>query len=252
MKKENITRSLVSLLLLSLSLLLFIKCNNSEGFGGDAHIKGTLILKAYNDDFSELIYSKPAADEKVFLVFGDNEFVSDDINTDYNGNFRFSYLRPGNYKVFYYSLDSLLPFDQEQEILTEVKIENDLTYNLGEMDVLKTLDYNDGNASVTGRVFVINYLNSSSWPNLIVKDTAFAQEQEIYITYGKHNYYDDRIRTQYDGTFTFSQLIPGNYLIFLYSEDITGATQDIVIQREITIDSEFQEINLGDIYIEKL
>ena len=34
-------------------------------------------------------------------------------------------------------------------------------------------------------------------------------EQEIYLTYNNHTFYDDRIRTQADGEFEFGGLIPG-------------------------------------------
>ncbi len=236
------------IIILYLSIMVFPSCQKEEGFGGNSHIKGTLIEKVYNDDFSLLLYEQPARDKDVFIIFGNDETIGDDVTTNYNGQFEFNYLQPGNYQVFYYSDDSLSAYGENKEIVLEINLDKKETIDLGEQTVLNTADYDDGGAIIRGRVFLVNYINGTT----TVKDTSFAQEHEIYITYGNHVFYDDRIRTQFDGTFAFIDLIKGHYKVFLYSEDISGATEHIVISREVDIINDFDDIDLGDMYIERL
>ncbi|MCK4750627.1 MAG: hypothetical protein KAT15_26395, partial [Bacteroidales bacterium] len=64
--------------------------------------------------------------------------------------------------------------------------------------------------------------------------------------------YDERVRTQHDGYFEFSGLIPGDYLIVLYSEDVTRVVEHEVLQYEVTISEFDQVVDLGEITIEEL
>lgn len=241
-----------TLILFSISLFIFGGCTKDEGYGGTASISGSLTEQIYNEDFSELIFEQKAIDEDIFIVFESNGIVSDKVTTGFDGQFEFEQLFPGNYQIYYYSENQNSAYGEDIEVIIEVELEKNTNYDLGELVKVKSIDYDDGSASIKGRVFLINYLNSSEYPNLIVKDTSLAQDQDIFITYGNHAFHDDKIETTYDGTFLFQDLIKGNYKVFLYSEDITGKTEDIVIMHEVSISSEFTEIDLGDIYIEKL
>ena len=246
----NTKNTTISLLLLT--LIFFAGCTKDEGYGGNSHIKGKLIEKVYNDDYSDLIYEQRGIEEDIYIVFEGNGIISDKTTTGYDGSFEFEYLFPGKYQIYYYSDDIHSPYGENTEVVLDIELEKNETYDLGELIKINSIEYNEGSASIKARVFLINYLNSSVYPNLIVKDTSLAFDQEIYIIYGNHATYDDRIRTNYDGTFYFGNLIKGNYKVFLYSEDISGATEDIVIMNEVTITNEFDEIDLGDIYIEQL
>jgi hypothetical protein len=246
----KIKTTLISLLIVS--LLIVFGCSKDEGYGGDSHIRGTLIEQVYNDDYSQIIYSQYAIEEDIYIVFEDNGIISDKVTTGLDGYFEFKYLFPGNYQIYYYSDDINSAYLENTEVVIDVKLEKNTNQDLGELVKINSIEYDEGSASIKGKVFLINYYNSSFYPNLIVKDTSLALDQEIYIIYGNHATYDDRIRTNYDGTFYFGNLIKGNYKVFLYSEDISGATQDIVIMKEVVITNEFDESDLGDIYIEQL
>ncbi len=87
---------------------LLFSCKKEEGIGGDASIKGNVLVRDYNTNFTQLIGQYPAEDVYVYLVFGDNTGYDRRIKTDYNGNFFFKYLYPGDYKVYVYSTDSTL------------------------------------------------------------------------------------------------------------------------------------------------
>jgi hypothetical protein len=92
----------------------------------------------------------------------------------------------------------------------------------------------------------------SSWPDLVIEKTYYATEKEVYLTYNNHTFYDERIRTQAEGVFEFGSLIPGKYLVFLYSDDVTGESDKVTLEFEVSIDDLDQVIDLGEIVIEKL
>jgi hypothetical protein len=95
------------ILLFSLLLMASLfSCKKEEGIGGDASIIGNVRVRDYNTNFTQLIGEYPAEDVYVYLVFGDNKGYDRRIKTDYEGNFFFKYLYPGDYKVYVYSTDS--------------------------------------------------------------------------------------------------------------------------------------------------
>jgi hypothetical protein len=236
-------------MLLVLSAL--VSCQKEEGFGGTGSISGTLIEKFYNDDFSSLIYQKPAVDEEVFILFGNDQVLGDRVFTSITGDFRFDYLYPGSYRIYFQSRDSTAVLKEKWGRYIPVELERGEEVKLGTLDKVSTLDYNDGAAVIKGVVWEVNYVNESRWPLLVVESEDFAHEQEVYLTYGGHEFYDERVRTQYDGMFEFSGLIPGDYLIFLYSEDVKRLTDKVVLKFEVTITEMDQVVDLGTITIEK-
>jgi len=239
------------LVILSLSLTL-LACEKEEGFGGNSNITGKVVKRIYNDDYSLLLEEVPAKDEDIFLSFGNGNVVDKKTETSFTGQFSFEYLFEGEYKIFYYSKDFENKGQDKTEILENVSLKKGETVSINDLVVYDTYDFDEGEASISGKVLVKNYFNSTTWPNLIVKDITPAQEQEIYLVYGKHKQYDQRIRTNYDGTFVFTNLIKGKYKIYVYSEDVKGGTADIVIEKEVEITSKQQEITLEEITIEKL
>jgi len=219
-------------------------CEMDEGVGGTATISGTLVTQQYNDDFSLLVNTFPAADEKIYIQYGDSKSVSDDVETSYDGYFEFPYLYEGDYTIFYYSQDSLDPLSPEKEVLIEVSIGKGESKSLGELNFLESLDYDEGKASIHGTVYEIDY-----WAN----DTLIANDLEVYIRYGTHKQYDDRIRTQEDGSFYFTNLIPGEYTIYVFSENIDRTDQQVAIDKTITISTNDEtEYSLGDYFIYNL
>ncbi len=235
-----------------LLVLLPLSCQKSEGLGGTGSISGTITEQFYNDDYSLLIYEKPAVDEEVYIVFGTNEELGNRERTNDLGQFRFKYLYPGNYRVYFISDDSSSVLNMDVEKLYELKLDRGEDYKLGSVEKLSTLDFDEGTAMIKGVVKVIDYVDLSTYPNLVIEKTYYATEQEIYLTYNNHTFYDERIRTQTGGVFEFGGLIPGKYLIFLYSDDVTGESDKVTLEFEVSIDDLEQVIDLGEIVIEKL
>ncbi|MEA3460321.1 MAG: hypothetical protein U9R49_00490 [Bacteroidota bacterium] len=256
MRYQNSREKFSSLLLvvapLGLFVFLFQSCQKEEGPGGTGSISGTLTEQFYNDDFSLLIYEKPAVDEEIFIVYGNDEGLGNRVRTNDMGQFMFKYLYPGDYRVFFVSRDSSLALPLEDEKVYELSLERGEEHKLGSLEKLSTLDYDDGAAMIKGVVKVIDYVDLSTWPNLVIEKTYYATEQEIYLTYNRHTFYDDRIRTQTGGVFEFGGLIPGNYLIFIYSDDVTGESDKVTLEFEVSINDLEQVVDLGEIVIEKL
>ncbi len=238
-------------LMLTLVGLLTVSCDKSEGLGGTGSIAGVIVEQLYNDDYSELIGVFPAADEEVFVLFGSDKTPGDRVNTGTSGDFRFDYLYPGTYQVYYRSQDTSTVYEDEWNTI-EVSLGDGEKVNLGELQKNTRLDFDDGAAVISGVVKKIKYDNDSRWPNLVVEYIDFAHEHEVYLTYGDHTFYDERVRTQDDGRFEFRNLIPGEYRIFLYSEDVTKVTEHVVLEFEASITEIDQLVDLGEITIEEI
>jgi len=95
-----------SLILLVILGLVAFSCKKDEGIGGTSSIKGKVIIRDYNTNFTELIEQYYAPDEEVFIIYGDDPVYGDKVTTNYDGTYEFSYLREGNYKIYSYSKDS--------------------------------------------------------------------------------------------------------------------------------------------------
>lgn len=238
--------------LLIFVVLLTHSCQKDEGLGGTGSISGTIVEQFWNDDYSLLIYEKPAVDEEVFIVFGNSEELGNRVRTNDQGQFRFKYLYQGNYRVYFISADSAAVLNLDVEKLYQVVLDRGEEHDLGKLEKLTVLDFDDGTAMIKGVVRVIDYVDASSWPNLVVEKTYYATEQEVYLTYNKHSFYDERIRTQTGGVFEFGGLIPGDYRVILYTDDVTGESDKLSLEFEVHIDDLEQVIDLGEIVIEKL
>jgi len=84
-------------------LLLAAACTKEAGEGGNSSISGKVILEHFNETFTLTDYITDAADYDVFIIYGDDRGYSDKTETNYQGEYSFNYLRPGDYKVYVYS-----------------------------------------------------------------------------------------------------------------------------------------------------
>ncbi len=243
------------LFLYSICILIItsLSCSKDEGVGGTATIRGKVITEDYNDDFSLFLSRRNAAEEDVYIIYGEDKTFGDRLETSYDGSFEFRYLLPGNYRIFIYSEDSTSKLLYDTIVFKDVTIsKKDDLVDAGILVELNTLDFDDGNSSIGGRVYVVNYDPNTICTAFPQADTALAQGEDVYLVYGKHEYFDERTRTHYDGTFTFNDLIKGTYKIYVYSEDLSGATQMIPVIKQVEIDEENQHEVIPDIYINNL
>ena len=102
-----------------------------------------------------------------------------------------------------------------------------------------------GAATIKGKIIVEDYNNAGT----TLQDTYPGADRDVYIVYGNENtFYDNDIKTSYDGSFEFRYLQKGNYQIFVY-EEIQGAENDTVIVHSVSITEKKQVVDLGEIVV---
>ena len=111
------------LLALTVVAVSAFSCKKGPGQGGTSTIKGKIYAMNYNGS-GQLQGEYYAAEERVYLVFGDNDFYGLDTRTSYDGTYEFPYLLKGSYTVFAYS-----NCDTCDSGTVEVKLETEVTEN---------------------------------------------------------------------------------------------------------------------------
>jgi len=116
-------------------LLALVSCKKEAGDGGNSSIKGKISreLRIVLNNPGTAVGTFPAADEDVYIIYGDHISPDDRVQTNYEGEYEFLYLRPGKYKVYAFSKDTnsvAVPWDEDH------------------MTVLQELEITDGNQQV--------------------------------------------------------------------------------------------------------
>jgi len=105
-------------------------CLKAPGEGGTSTIVGKVYAYNYNAELTELRASYYAPDEDVFIIYGSDSIFADDTKTNYDGTYRFQYLRPGTYKIFAYSKNLQTKLPPVYPVIKTVTIlsENQIVY----------------------------------------------------------------------------------------------------------------------------
>lgn len=103
-----------------------------------------------------------------------------------------------------------------------------------------------GSSSIIGKVHVEVYDVAG---NLI--NDYDAQDEDVYLIYGgEDSFYDDDVKTSYDGTFEFNYLQKGTYKLFVYQDCNSCASgKEAVFVNDIEITEKKSETNVGTITI---
>jgi len=80
-----------------------------------------------------------------------------------------------------------------------------------------------------------------------------AANKSVYILYGDETTISDNTKTSYSGEFNFQYLREGNYKIFAYSESSLedSPSESVTVEKEVTLSSNKDVIDIGDIVIYK-
>jgi len=111
-----------------LTVVVFASCKKEAGDGGNSSIKGKVSreIRVVLNNPSTAIGTFPAADEDVYIIYGDHVSPDDRVQTNYNGEYEFLYLRPGKYTVYAFSADTnsvVVPWDEDHmTVLQELEI----------------------------------------------------------------------------------------------------------------------------------
>ena len=86
----------------------FVACEKPAGEGGTSIIKGQVykIFTFQNSSTGlvDTLYFQLDSEKDVFIIYSDDEgsVYDDKFETDYNGRYRFEYLRKGDYTIYTY------------------------------------------------------------------------------------------------------------------------------------------------------
>jgi len=222
--------------------MAFFSCGKEEGIGGRSAITGKLIKINFSNDDLNRIDTSNAAGEDVYIIYGNNDFYNDDIETHFDGTFQFNYLNKGKYTIFAYSKDTL-GSDSDIPIFKEVEIgSNNETVDIGQVFIYDGLV----GKSINGKVYKIEYLTDYTR----VLDTAFAMGEDVYIAAKGEGYFITDVETNKNGSFRFNGLPPGDYEVFVYSDDpLTGDEKSVI--KEISLGTAGWTFDIGTVYIYK-
>ena len=128
-----------SFLLILLVGITGFSCSKEAGEGGNSTLYGKIIAHNYNAEFTNLKGIYPAADEDVFIIYGNDRSYSDKVSTNYDGVYEFKYLRPGDYTIYAYSKDSTLTLASEMyAVIRKVSIsENKQSVEVEDIKIFK-------------------------------------------------------------------------------------------------------------------
>lgn len=79
-------------------------------------------------------------------------------------------------------------------------------------------------------------------------------DYDVYLIYGsdaENTFYDDDVKTSYDGSFEFRYLETGNYRLFMYEKCVTCPSGKDVVMVDVEITDKKSTVDVGTINIEK-
>lgn len=223
-----------------ITLFVFIfSCSKDPGIGGESSISGKVLKVEYTTKYSTTIDTVAALDEDVFIVYGDTSntgFYDDKAKTGYDGTFEFKYLKKGKYIIYTTSKDTT---SSDQKISVFKKVE--LKSNNDKVNVGEFITYDGGLASISGKLYAIDYYNANYQPKSPPYIPFPDAEDRVYISFENSLAYFNNMRAGNDGGYLFTGLIPGKYVVFAYTKDATQVSKVNIIADTITIDTYNQQ-----------
>ena len=123
----------------------FTSCEKEPGEGGTSSIIGSVYkLSTYTNALTQeidTIFYQLDSGEDIYIIYSNNEsdFYDDKIESNWNGQYRFDFLRKGDYTLFVYadSVDAL-NISYDYPIFKHISIEaNNASYTLSDFVINK-------------------------------------------------------------------------------------------------------------------
>ncbi len=216
-------------------------CERSEGEGGKATIEGfvykivdegAIVVDTLKqtDEYgavtgTDYLYSFVtdtivAAKEDVFIVYGDDDFYGDDIETDFEGRYQFRYLVEGNYTIFVYN-------NLKDKVLTpethSIKIGKTGVHTVP--DIYVRDGKNAGLSAIVGQVKAMYDGRFNPINRMDVR---------VYLKKEGHIALLEDARTDDNGNFVFTELTPGKYTVWAATEP-TLKDQIVALVEEVEV-----------------
>ncbi len=112
----------------------------------------------------------------------------------------------------------------------------------------KKVEGTGGGATIKG---MINEQKYNALGNIIAEYPA--ADKNVYLIYGTTDqFYDDDVKTSYDGSFMFKYLQKGTYTVFVYEDDANQPSGKNVIKQTFEITEKGEVKDLGTINTRKI
>jgi hypothetical protein len=206
----------MTLLVLALIMPSF---NKGPGEGGTGTVQGFVKLVHHpDDDYTLTPDTMVAAKTDVFIIYGNEAYFGNDVETGADGMYQFEYLLPGEYTVFAYST---LPSGEKVAVSQTVSLERGATVHVPTIFIHDGKAY--GTSIVRGKVHATYYHNGS------YRGEGWACEHRVYIRRVGEDIPFDDTRVGPDGYFAFQKLLPGEYEVYTVTQDF-NEVPDFVFQ----------------------
>ncbi len=228
--------------LIPIIMIFLFSCKKEPG-----QVVGVVMKNVYDNDFKVFQYRVPAADIDVYLCNAET-LVIDRVKTSNSGAYYFDKVEDGQYQIIVYSDDTSHVYPMVSKSSSFINVSVGEVVSVDTLDIFKGIGIEKGNATITGKIWLINYKSNG----YDIKDISLAQELDVYLIYEDHATFDVRTRTNYDGVFQFKNLIKGKYTVYVYSEqedalgNLTNATEKVARKKIIYITSDKQEVFVTD------
>jgi hypothetical protein len=209
-------------ILLLPALFLWTSCNKEEGLGGSSSIEGYVYnVIHYDDYFTFRTDTFAALGKKVYLGFGNERNVGDDVDAGMDGYYRFNYLREGDYAI--YALSELASGQKIAEV-HQVKTGSGL-------HKAPPLYIHSGDAY--GTAMIKGQINATYYHNNRWYDSGPGVGVRVYISHAEDDAPFDDMHAGDNGIFVFQKLLPGDYVIDVETED--PETEKVTLIRSAVI-----------------
>ena len=133
-----------NLILLITITIVFAACTKEAGEGGTSVIQGQVYkIHTFQNSITgeiDTLYFQLDAGKDVFIIYSDDEtaIYDDEFETDYNGKYRFEFLRKGDYTIYTYSDSSDVNTTYDYPVFRHIEIKsNNSTNNLDDFVIEK-------------------------------------------------------------------------------------------------------------------
>lgn len=206
-------KTIIFILTLFATVMLLPSCNKGPGEGGTGTVQGFVKLVHHpDDDYTLTPDTMVAAKTDVFIIYGDEAYFGNDVETGADGMYQFEYLLPGNYTVFAYST---LPSGEKVAVSEKVSLTRGAVVNVPTLYIHDGKAY--GTSIVKGQVMAAYYVKDDGVWSYYSEGPAY--EHRVYIRKAGEDLHFDDVRTGVDGKFAFQKLQPGEYELFTVTED---------------------------------
>ena len=112
----------------------FTSCEKESGEGGTSVIEGKAYkIHTYQTTQGQIdtLYYQLDASKDVFIIYSDDEtaIYDDEFETDYNGRYRFEFLRKGKYTIYTYADSSDMNTTYDYPVFHHIEIKSNNSTN---------------------------------------------------------------------------------------------------------------------------